>query len=77
MSAQVTAVAPFSHVGAAQPGPGLLRQVSGLVANLPDAPVAETRGRLRHAWRYHGGITWPDPGRYAYGCGLRGEAITA
>jgi hypothetical protein len=39
-----------------------MRQVSGLVADLPDAPVAEIRGCLRHAWRYHGGITWPDPG---------------
>jgi len=47
---------------AAQSGQDLLRQVSGLVADLLDAPVAETRGRLRYAWRYHGRITWPDPG---------------
>ena len=47
---------------AAQPGQGHLRQVTGPVADLPESPVAETRRRLRHAWRYHGGITWPDPG---------------
>jgi putative Mn2+ efflux pump MntP len=30
-------------------------------------------GRLRHVWRYHGGITCRSPSRYANGRGVRGS----